>query len=374
MCGRSPVPGEKIELRFNGETGEAFYSGLATCGSVWVCPVCAARISGERREELRAALRIAEHARLGYALATFTLQHTPQDSLEDLNQALNEAYRKTKSGRAWQEFVERWGLVGTVTAYEVTRGPAGWHPHKHVLLFFTRSLSEAELAEVREWLAARFGAELDKLGRYASPIHGVDVRSTSAAVDYVTKWGLEGELTGSESKNGHGHTPFQLLALYEQGDKSAGAAFREYAEATKGLAQLRWSKGLKATLAALVAPDLEPESALDLVALVAQYLPEVETPEAELPERETWAVSLEFAWPVVLRARARGRLLEVARSGDLMRVLDFLEGIGADMSGTYGLRELERQRSAVALSALEHSLLYTEALRALECGDYIETA
>ena len=340
-CARWPVPHERIELHYDG--GQAFYSGLAVCGSVWVCPVCAARISGERREELRAALRIAEHAGWGYALATFTLRHTPADKLTELNDALNTAYRKTKGGRAWSAFVERWGVIGTVTAYEVTRGVNGWHPHKHVLIFFAHPLTDNELTQVRDWLAERFCEQLARLGRYASGIYSVDVRSTPAAVDYVTKWGLDSELTGGEAKSEHGYTPFQLLTLYDNGATWAGAAFREYAFATKGLVQMRWSKGLKRALAAALGVG-SVDRDVDLLALVAEHLP-VPVPEV-VPEFPTWELELTYEWPFVVKASARGELLTVASSGDLGAVRCFLESIV-----DYSLDRLKAAKARAALAA-----------------------
>lgn len=43
-------------VKVNGDHGPGF-SGLARCGSVWVCPICTARVSTQRAEDLKAALR-----------------------------------------------------------------------------------------------------------------------------------------------------------------------------------------------------------------------------------------------------------------------------------------------------------------------------
>ena len=42
------VAGDNVEVRKHLKTEKAFYSGLMVCGSVWMCPVCASKIS-ERR-------------------------------------------------------------------------------------------------------------------------------------------------------------------------------------------------------------------------------------------------------------------------------------------------------------------------------------
>src|SRR5579884_2906223 len=56
--------------------GPGYKSGLQICGSIWHCPVCAARISNERRRDIKAAVDAA--AALGYKalLLTLTARHT----------------------------------------------------------------------------------------------------------------------------------------------------------------------------------------------------------------------------------------------------------------------------------------------------------
>lgn len=51
--------------------GTAHYSGLIVCGSVWTCPVCAAKISEKRRGELNAA--IGQHQQSGGDVLLLTL-------------------------------------------------------------------------------------------------------------------------------------------------------------------------------------------------------------------------------------------------------------------------------------------------------------
>src|ERR1039457_5279378 len=55
-CLRSRQPGRDVEVWKSKEKPEAHYRGLQVCGSVWVCPVCAAKISEPRRMDLQAAI------------------------------------------------------------------------------------------------------------------------------------------------------------------------------------------------------------------------------------------------------------------------------------------------------------------------------
>ncbi|WP_143510667.1 hypothetical protein [Pseudonocardia sp. Ae717_Ps2] len=56
-CGRvSTNEGGEVSLHHTpgpeGEPGTAGFGGLATCGSVWACPVCSAKISARRSKDL----------------------------------------------------------------------------------------------------------------------------------------------------------------------------------------------------------------------------------------------------------------------------------------------------------------------------------
>ena len=44
-CGAVPV-GDRVEIRM--KDGSAYYCGLETCGNVWLCPVCSAKIHHRR--------------------------------------------------------------------------------------------------------------------------------------------------------------------------------------------------------------------------------------------------------------------------------------------------------------------------------------
>lgn len=72
---------QMVAVDFNSKN--AFYTGLQTCGSVWTCPICAARITEVRRQEISQA--IDEAYKLGYqsAMVTFTFPHNNTMSLED---------------------------------------------------------------------------------------------------------------------------------------------------------------------------------------------------------------------------------------------------------------------------------------------------
>ena len=80
--------------------GGAFYRGVMACGSVWLCPVCASRITEGRRQELQQAL--SENTDLIPVMITATLQHEKGDRLFSLMDVLNASLRKMKAGRWWK--------------------------------------------------------------------------------------------------------------------------------------------------------------------------------------------------------------------------------------------------------------------------------
>jgi len=78
--------------------------------------------------------------------------------------------------------------------------------------------------------------------------HGLKLDDGSKASAYVSKWGLEDEMTkGHTKKAAKGETPFDFLraVLADSSDKEAGRLFVEFAEAFKGKRQLTWSPDLK---------------------------------------------------------------------------------------------------------------------------------
>ena len=147
--------------------------------------------------------------------------------------------------------------VGHITATEVTHGVNGWHPHYHILLFFTKPIDTKDL---RGFLAKCWQNCCDKSGlKIPSLEHGCDLRDGKYADKYVSKWGLADEVTKGHIKKGKegSATPWDLLRQSEEGCKKAGHLFQVFSDAFKGKRQLSWSKGLKSLLRVDVREDEE---------------------------------------------------------------------------------------------------------------------
>lgn len=217
----------------------AHFEGLQTCGSVWDCPCCSARISETRRGEMNGLLAWARSEGFTVQMITLTARHGRRDALAALLDGMKRAKQRWGQHRAYKRLKAL--IVGSVTATEVTGGGAhGWHPHFHMIVV---TVGPADLDALRDaWLSSLRWAGLDGTGA------GWRVQDASAAGRYVTKWGAAEEMTMGDRKRGRGgRTPRQLLAAScDDGDVRAGMLWREYSAAFRGRRQLVWSRGLKA--------------------------------------------------------------------------------------------------------------------------------
>lgn len=278
----------------DGQGDRVHYEGLQTCGSVWVCPCCGARISETRRGEMNHLLAWARAQGYRVMMLTLTARHGRDDDLAELLDRMKDAKQRWARHRSYRQIKPR--MIGSVTATEVTGGGAhGWHPHFHVIVILD---GDDDLTPLRDaWLASLRGAGLDGAGA-AFQAQGAD-----AAGSYIAKWGAAEELTLSQRKKGRGRTgrtPAQLLAAScDEADHEAGHLWAEYARLFHGRRQLVWSPGLKA-LAGINEVD-DQEAAQD-----QQQDGQVETARSNIPH-PVWRDDV-----AARRADRRAELLERA--------------------------------------------------------------
>jgi hypothetical protein len=229
-------------------------SGLVTCGSVWACPVCAAKIATRRADELADVMRFALEKSCKASMVTLTMRHHEGQRLKDCWDALSTAWRAVVSGKQWVTDSEAFGLVGWVKAVEVTRGRNGWHVHIHALMIWDKSVTLQVAQHVGDRMWARWNRALQRRGFDSlRDAGGLDVRMATLVPggfglhEYFVK--LSHEITGGQAKlaQGGGRTPFQILAdtlatVRETGDVSD---WREWEKASHGRRQIGWSKGLR---------------------------------------------------------------------------------------------------------------------------------
>ena len=334
-----------VEVVYSEKNERASLRNLQTCAGVWVCPVCAARISEGRRCEVEQAVEAAAKLGLSVVLVTLTARHNAGDKLPDLLDRFLEALRFMRNGKYYKRFKEEFGVVGQIRGLEATYGDVnGWHPHAHELMFLKGDYTNADVVEkLRAALWKFWSGGLAKFQLTALEEWGLDVRSDAQEIaDYIAKhgyepvrskrWGVEHEITKSPSKMGKRagrRTPFQLLSDYCDGDKKAGMLYQEYGVAFKGKSQVRFSGGLRKDLGVVVESDKELAAVDD-------------------PQWFVLASLTSSQWDVVLLAGKRTELIERASTGDLGALwswLDTLSGMAA-MSPFYDDKTRKNQAGA----------------------------
>jgi hypothetical protein len=327
------------------------YGGLIVCGSVWVCPICATKISEGRKNELIQASDIwtqmgAENHSKAHVI--FTIPHYHHQSLSYVRKKFMDTRRKLKEQKilkkrpelkVFSQIAAEYGLIGTVTAQEVTYGANGWHVHSHDLFFFNQQMDQQRLDAfkrdlVEAWIYAIGKTKLE----YQCTIDEIRKNSIDATVakspeDYISKfgsqvcedkkeilqkWGAAEELTKSHikrAKNSSGKTPWDLLReIIKNPDdqklylRNAGL-WLEYATVYKGKRQLFFSKNFRKTL------GLEAEK-------TDQELAEADDKPAEL----IGALSI-AQWKIIRRKKIREKILIMAVQEKWDKLCQYIENL-----------------------------------------------
>jgi hypothetical protein len=263
-CGRRIVDSRGVVLK--AAEGVTHWCGVMTCGLVWVCPVCSAKIRAHRMAEVRTVLTGALQAECSVGFLTLTFRHHGGQKLGDLLDAGEAAWKRLQRHRAWMRLRSEFGMR-SIVAREVTHGfENGWHPHKHFALVMDRMIGSGRAESIEgeiwpAWLASLRAEGLDALrlpGAYLEMC-----TDAGGLAQYLLKVeGLAMELVLSDVRYGKlGHRSPERIALdmLETGDMSDRPLLVEHARATKGRRMLTWSRGLREEF--LVEPELSDEEA-----------------------------------------------------------------------------------------------------------------
>lgn len=308
-CLRQVISGS-VEVWKHLETKKAFFNGLVICGSVWVCPVCAAKISERRRQELKKAYdtHIAEGGKV--ALLTLTFSHFKKDRLKETLLKFGQASQKFWRGCSMDSIKDKLGLIGKIRTFEVTYGSNGFHPHTHTAIFYQNDI---ELKNIESEMFHLWHKACVKYGLSASVKHGLKLEDGEKADAYLAKhgtWGLDQELTKSHIKKAKKDSlsPFDFLRKFledEIGDWKYITLYQEYAEALKGKRQLLWSPGLK-----------------------KRFLIEEKSDEEIATEKIDTADLLGLLnydeWKIILRNNSRSEFLDLVEKMDFRSAKDLL--------------------------------------------------
>ena len=240
------------------------YSGMSTCGSGWVCPVCAAKIRYHRADEASRAVVSALDQGMGALFVTRTIPHSAEDKLEVTLGLLAEGRRYVSNQKLVKGARKEAGYIGGIASKEITYGFNGWHPHTHDIEFWEHEVSLEAFATVSsgyyEYLSRFYSRNrFEGLSRQ----HGVRVEQVQldgiALANYVAKV-QEGaairlytahELTRGDLKHGRAGSlmPFDIACeFFETGDMALLDLWHEYERETFGKSVIRFTKGLRARL------------------------------------------------------------------------------------------------------------------------------
>lgn len=294
--------GGNVTLKHRSADGRAHYSGLTTCGSIWSCPCCSARIWAERGDELAEAVERWYRSGGRVVLVTLTMRHRRDHDLKTLWSALGRGWKAARGESSGARRArERADVAGYARAVEATWGQRhGWHLHVHALIFANgddQALAELGPAMFASWAAAIRGrdAEMEPVagsgGYDAKVLDLADARQEAAR--YLAK-GIYGETAkgtarsagaeltaaGKRARGGINMTPFQLLERAQAGTatKVELDAWHEWEQTSKGKRALTWAPGFRQRLLA------DDERSDEEIAADTDQLGE---PVAALPA-ETW--------------------------------------------------------------------------------------
>ena len=261
-CGRwSILPDGSVQVRANGAA--VGYAGLNSCGSVWVCPVCNAKVQAVRRLEVGVALaKVLDGG--GAAFGAYTVRHHLGSRLDPTWRGLSASWRAVARDRTVRRVRALLGLVGGLRAAEVTYGANGWHPHLHPVHVFDRPVSVDGVASLHAAQFAAWSRAAERLGLDAPTLAAQDLHLVTGATahvelgDYFTKasyaptseavgWEMTSTQTKSRTRANESRTPWDLLgAVYLDGDADALDLWHTWERDSKGKRALTWSRGLRA--------------------------------------------------------------------------------------------------------------------------------
>jgi hypothetical protein len=308
-CGVKRVA--EVVTLWRDSAGGCYWQGVETCGSIWTCPVCSAKIAAKRAEEVKALVQAHEKRGRAVYMATFTMRHSSRDKVAETRATVTKAWTRVQAGKAWKALKAKFHIMGTVRALEITYGANGWHPHLHVLFFTDRPLGDFMERRLASRLYERWQGIIDRLGG-TTERSAFDFRKASdatTAAEYVAKWGAGYEIAKGPLKEAAGCSVWDLLKRSTNGDHLAGVLFMKYAKAFKGARHLTYSRGLRERY------DLrDPAEDLDL-ALDGEGGGERVAPETgEVINTEAGALYTcdPPRWSFVCRMKATALLLDIA--------------------------------------------------------------
>ncbi|MDO5742794.1 MAG: protein rep, partial [Vagococcus sp.] len=218
---------------------------LIVCDNSWLCPVCSSVKLDRKAKEITQVQKnfLEEGADKHWStwMLTLTIPHSRADKLDDLLTKKSAVMSDFHAHTAIKKLKARIGWQGYIDSLEIKHGKNGWHPHHHILGFFTnmhentrvqcvydskrnyyriatqhdkKTNKKIEKIEVQKYIYHLFAYLCVKHGlSRPSEENGVDFRKSDDIQDYLTKQSkIALELTGEHSKtSGESRTQWEIL-------------------------------------------------------------------------------------------------------------------------------------------------------------------
>lgn len=250
-CGYCTTANDNTPVQMcKNDKGNLFFNGIANCGGYWRCPVCALKIS-ENKKELLTGL-IGEHQKKGLCIGflTLTVRHSRHDTLKKSLEKLLNNYRSFQNQRFFSRGKKDVGLIGQVKTLEITFSKDnGWHPHLHILFFYDNSKGATAL-EFQQNFIKKWYCYKDNNGLLKAQNQKI---LTTDISDYIAKYDITMEMTKGNIKGTKGLTPFTALAKIALGDyadlhekRLLYGVYSMYVEQTQGRHFVNISNSLRA--------------------------------------------------------------------------------------------------------------------------------
>ncbi|WP_162128196.1 protein rep [Flavobacterium phycosphaerae] len=249
FCGYAPHHPDTSHISMcKSDTGNYFFNGLANCGGYWRCPVCAVKISENKKELITRIITAHQSKKMSIGFLTLTVRHSKHDTLKKSLDKILSNYRTIQNQRFYSRGKKDIGLIGQIKTLEITKSwENGWHPHLHLLFFYNHndvnSIQKFQKNFISKWFKFK-----DNNGLLRAQNQKM---VTSDISDYLAKYDITSEMTKGNIKGSKGLTPFTALGKlalndFENHKEKAYlyGMYCEYVEQTQGRHYVNISKSI----------------------------------------------------------------------------------------------------------------------------------
>jgi hypothetical protein len=248
-CGRTSYGAVTIGVK----NGHAQQRGLYTCGSVWVCSVCSAKILTSRAIEIEQALSAWVNQGGYFVFQTLTLSHRPGDSVAKQRSVASNAWKAINKG-SFTANNKKNGQKGYFRVTEINNGENGPHLHFHVMRFVERWLPKDELDDWMSKVFEKWADAVQAQGMRRPKEEGHNYQQVTCVEDwggYFTKNfdnPREAVLAAGLGQNKVGTMWDVLTEAISEPKSKAAQTWRAYERDTKNLNQITWSRDIRKSL------------------------------------------------------------------------------------------------------------------------------